>query len=99
AKPAGLDALLDAANKEGTVVVYGPPGTPYRQMLVNDFEKAYPAIKVDALFVAPTERMSRVSLERQAGKYLADLWISGTTPVVTDVKDAKYTTPLKDQLL
>ncbi|HLG73843.1 MAG TPA: extracellular solute-binding protein, partial [Chloroflexota bacterium] len=88
-----------AAKAEGTVVIYGPPGTGYRQMLVTDFEQTHPGIKVDAIFVPPTERMSRVSLERQAGRYLADLWISGTTPSVTDAKDAHFTQPLKPQLM
>jgi iron(III) transport system substrate-binding protein len=99
ARAAGLSTLESAAKQEGTIVIYGPPGTPYRQMLVTTFEQAYPGIKVDAIFVPPTERMSRVSLERQAGRYLADLWISGTTPSVTDAKDANFTQPLKPQLV
>jgi iron(III) transport system substrate-binding protein len=100
AKPGGEWAVLQAAAKqEGTVTIYGPPGTPYRQMLVSDFEQANPGIHVEAIFVSPADRMSRVTLERQAGKYLADLWVSGTTPSVTDAKDAHFTQPLEPQLL
>lgn len=93
------DQLVAAARGEGNVVIYGPPGTPYRQMMVDEFQKAYPGIEVNAVFISPADRLSRLSLERQAGQYLADLWISGTTPSVTDVKDDHFSVPLEPQLM
>ncbi len=98
-KPSEWDALVEAAKKEGSVTVYASQGAAYRQMDVLAFENAYPGMKVDAIFVASNERISRLSLERQAGKYLADLWISGTSDTVTTVKDAGYLQPLKPQLM
>ncbi len=98
AKPAGWDSLVDAAKKEGTVVIYAQPGTTYRNVIVAAFEKSYPSIKVDSVFVLPAERVSRLSLERQAGRYLADLWIGGTTDAVTTLKEGGMNVPLRPQL-
>jgi iron(III) transport system substrate-binding protein len=98
AKPAGWDSLVEAAKKEGTVVIYAQPGTTYRNVIVAAFEKSYPSIKVDSVFVLPAERVSRLSLERQAGRYLADLWIGGTTDAVTTLKEGRMNVPLRPQL-
>jgi ABC-type Fe3+ transport system substrate-binding protein len=97
--PAGWDALVAAARQEGRVVVYGPPGQEYRAALVEGFQRAYPGIAVEAIFVNPTERLSRLAAERAAGRYLADVWVGGTNPAVTEVKDAGYSVPLQPALL
>src|SRR5712692_5164267 len=98
-EPAGWDSLVEAANKEGTVVIYAQPGTTYRQAIVAAFEKSYPGIKADAVFVLPAERLSRLTLERQAGRYLADLWIGGTTDAVITLKEGGIDVPLRSQLV
>src|SRR5438552_5169730 len=98
-KPAGWDSLVEAANKEGTVVIYAQPGTTYRQAIVAASEKSYPGIKADAVFVLPAERLSRLTLERQAGRYLADLWIGGTTDAVITLKEGGIDVPLRPQLV
>jgi iron(III) transport system substrate-binding protein len=88
-----------AAKQEGKVVVYGPPGQEYRAALVDGFQRAYPGITVDAIFINPTERLSRLAAERVAGRYLADVWVGGTNPAVTDVKEAHYSVPLPPALV
>ena len=98
-KPSGWDQLVEAARKEGKVAVYGPPGVEYRAALVDGFQQAYPGITVDAIFINPTERLSRLAAERTAGRYLADLWVAGTNPAVTEVKQAGYSAPLKPALV
>jgi ABC-type Fe3+ transport system substrate-binding protein len=97
--PAGWDALVAAARQEGRVVVYGPPGQEYRAALVDGFQRAYPGMTVDAIFINPTERLSRLAAERAAGRYLADVWVGGTNPAVTEVKDGHYSAPLLPALL
>jgi ABC-type Fe3+ transport system substrate-binding protein len=88
-----------AARQEGAVVVYGPPGVEYRGALVDGFQRAYPGITVDAIFINPTDRLSRLAAERAAGRYLADVWVGGTNPAVTEVKDAHYSAPLLPALV
>ncbi len=99
AKPGDWDQLLAAARKEGAVSIYASQGSNYRKMDVEAFQQAIPGITADAIFVSSAERVSRLNLERQAGRYLADVWISGTSDTVTTVKDAHLTQPLKDQLV
>jgi len=97
AKPDDWNAIVEAAKKEGTVAVWGTPGTPYRQVLVTEFEKAYPGIKVDGLFIPPADRTSRLNLERQAGKYTVDVW-SSPGAQITDFKKNGTIVPLLSQL-
>src|SRR5262245_36055417 len=39
--------MVAAAEKEGTVVVYGAPGPQYRKVLVDTFQTAFPKIRVE----------------------------------------------------
>ena len=99
AKPAAFDDLVAAAKKEGALTVYGTPGTPYRTVEVSEFEKAYPGITVDGIFIPPNEAQSRINLERQAGKYLADVHVSPGGSQLIAYRDAKWLTPLQPQLM
>jgi hypothetical protein len=77
------EKAVAAARSEGTVTLYTPAGTQY-QAVYNDFEKTYPDIKVNAVAGWSNQLLPRLMAERRAGKYLADLWISGTTtPIIT----------------
>src|SRR5207253_1564858 len=64
AKPDGWAELVAAARQEGTVVVYGPPGAVYRQVIVDAFEAAYPDVNVEALFATGNDHFTRISTER-----------------------------------
>jgi iron(III) transport system substrate-binding protein len=99
AKPAGWDELVAAAQKEGNLTVYGTPGTPYRSVLVSEFEKAYPGIKVDGIFIPPNEGQSRIGLERQAGRYLADVIISPGGSQLQAYRGDGWIVPLSEQLV
>jgi iron(III) transport system substrate-binding protein len=99
AKPQGWDDLVAAAKKEGSLVVYGTPGTPYRTVEVTEFEKAFPGIKVDGTFIPPNEAQSKINLERQAGKFLADVHVSPGGSQLISYRDAKWLAPLQDQLI
>ncbi len=99
AKPAGWDQLVSDAKKEGTVSVYGPPGVEYRPVLIDAFQKAYPDIKVEFISGDSNERVSRLTTERAAGKYLADLLVDGTTNEVTVLKESKTIVDLKPALI
>lgn len=71
------------AKSEGQVMVYGAPGPQY-QGVYRDFQKAFPEIKVVSVEGWSTVLLPRILAERRAGKYLADVWISGTTtPIIT----------------
>ncbi|HLG72921.1 MAG TPA: extracellular solute-binding protein [Chloroflexota bacterium] len=94
AAAAGWDDLVAAAKKEGALSLYGTPGTPYRQVSVVEFEKAFPGIKVDGAFIPPTDQQSRLNLERQAGKYLADVTQAPGGSQLVAYREAKWMAPL-----
>src|SRR5581483_12094706 len=79
AKPDGWDALVTAARGEGTAVIYGAATTEALQVFAEDFARAYPDIKVEFTFAIGSDLVSRIVAERQAGRYIPDLLISGST--------------------
>jgi iron(III) transport system substrate-binding protein len=92
------DDLVAAAKKEGAVTVFGTPGTPYRQVEVTEFEKAYPGIKVDGVFLPPNDGQSRIQLEREAGKFTVDIHLTPGGSQLQTFRDAKWISPLEPQL-
>jgi iron(III) transport system substrate-binding protein len=97
--PPAWNSLLTAAQSEGRVVVYAPPGAEYRPAIIEAFERAHPGVKVDATFADINEQFSRLSAERTAGRYIADVWVSGTNPTVVTMKEGGMIAPLKPALL
>lgn len=87
-RPAGAQtdafaALVAAAKAEGSVIVDGPPLDPVRNALTADFQQAY-GIPVSYISSGGAQSAARVRAERAAGKYLLDVFISGSdTPLLT----------------
>jgi iron(III) transport system substrate-binding protein len=76
-------ALVAAAKAEGAVVVDGPPIDPVRTALSRGFEDAF-GIRVSYISSGSTQSGARVRAERAAGRYLLDVFISGSdTPTLT----------------
>ena len=83
AQAGAMTALVNAAKAEGGVVVDGPPIDATREALVTGFQKAY-GIPVTYISSGTSASGARVRSERAAGKYLLDVFISGSdTPVLT----------------
>ena len=78
-----LATLVTAAKAEGSVVVDGPPIDAVRDMLVAGFQKTY-GIPVSYISSGTAASGARVRAERAAGKFLLDVFISGSdTPTLT----------------
>ena len=73
------DALVAAAKKEGEVTMFqsGNPGR--RQWLMARWKKDFPDIKIDPTMLVGGAMLTRLKVEREAGKYLWDLSIGGPT--------------------
>ncbi|WP_051078326.1 ABC transporter substrate-binding protein [Leeia oryzae] len=95
--PASYQAVIDAANKEGKLVVYSTTDTALMQPLLKDFQKMYPAIKLEYNDVNSTELYNRYISETAAGGASADvLWSSAMdlqAKLVNDGYAMKYATP------
>ena len=71
-----MKSLIAAAKAEGTVSVDGPPIDTVRDMLTQDFQKAY-GITVSYVGTSGGASSARVRSERAAGKYLLDVLVAG----------------------
>jgi iron(III) transport system substrate-binding protein len=75
------EELVSAAEKEGRLVVMGPPVKAHRDTIMQ-FEKAFPKIKVEYTGATPDQFEARISAERAAGKFLWDTLLSGMSSTV-----------------
>jgi iron(III) transport system substrate-binding protein len=78
-----MASLVSAAKAEGSVIVDGPPIDTVRQALVGAFQSEY-GIPVSYISSGSSASGARVRAERAAGKYLLDVFVSGSdTPTLT----------------
>jgi iron(III) transport system substrate-binding protein len=85
---------LNAASKEGKVAVAGAPGKPYRDV-VGAFEKKFPNITLEYQGFTPADFVPRFYKERQANKFLWDIYFNGPTTFDVEAKKAGDLLPLR----
>lgn len=98
-KPPEWAKLVAAAKQEGTLTLYYPTGDRFYAALVTRFEKAFPEIKVESSFGIGAALLTRLQAERNAGRYLADIWINGSTVVLRGLKPQGGLVPLEPLLM
>lgn len=91
-------SLIEAAKKEGRIVVDGPPNNSVRKALTQGFEKRY-GIKVAYISSGRSKSGTRVRSERSAGKYLLDIFISGADTPIRVFKKSGWLTPVHTALV
>jgi iron(III) transport system substrate-binding protein len=95
--PADYAKLIDAAKKEGKVLVYSTTDAAAANPLVKDFEALYPGIKVEYSDLNSTELYNRFIAEAAANNGTADvLWSSAMdlqVKLVGDGQAATYASP------
>src|ERR1700742_1540893 len=75
------DAVVEAARKEGKVVVYDMAlGAPYFVAVLKSFETKY-GIPVESLDLRASELAERIRTEQSAGRFLGDVEIITTTMI------------------
>src|SRR4051812_14383965 len=75
--PAAYQQIIDAAKKEGKLVIYGATDSKATQPLVKDFNALYPGITVEYNDMNSTEVYNRFISEAAAGGNTADaVWSS-----------------------
>jgi iron(III) transport system substrate-binding protein len=83
-KPAGpaldqqWDELVQAARREGSLVVAGPPTPDVRTELPGAFKRRY-GIDIEYLGGRTGDLMTRLEAERAAGQYTVDMLITGAS--------------------
>jgi iron(III) transport system substrate-binding protein len=79
--------ILERAQKEGKVVVYGATEESIVKGIIAGFNKTHPTIKVDYLREVSTAILSKAMMEVNAGRWSWDILSVG--PGYNDVKQAK----------
>ena len=96
--PAQWNALVDAAKKEGKVVILAPPDTHVRQALPAAFKARY-GITVDYLGGRSSESAIKLRAEREAGVNTVDIALSGIQTMATIFYREKMLAPLRPELI
>lgn len=97
--PSEWEQVLTAAKKEARVVVMGPPGAEARQALTTGFQKSFPGIEVEYNGAAGAKTSPRIVAERNAGQFLVDLHVGGTTTMLESLIPARVLDPIRPALI
>jgi len=90
------DQTLQAARKEGRVVLN--VARRYDRIF-QEFQKKYPKIKVVTIGGRGSQIAERVMAERRAGKYLSDIYLSGSGMPYNVFYRRKALDPVKEALI
>ncbi len=90
--------VLAAAKKEGTVAVVGPEGSDRRDTLTLPFEKKY-GIKVEYFSGRGSSIGPKLSAERNAGVFLWDVYINGTSGALSLLLPSGMLDPMEPALI
>lgn len=71
--PADYQQVIDGAKKEGKVIIYSTTDTKAANSVIQDFEKAYPGVKVEYNDMNSTELYSRYLSEQASGSNSGDV--------------------------
>jgi iron(III) transport system substrate-binding protein len=93
--PASYQQLIDAAKKEGKLVVYGATDSKAVQPLVKDFNALYPGITVEYNDMNSTEVYNRFISEVAAGGDTADVLWSSAMDLQMKLAAGGYAMPYK----
>jgi iron(III) transport system substrate-binding protein len=80
-------------------VVYCPPGAAIEAALIGRFQKAFPEIRVESTLGVGGALLSKLAAERAGGRYLADVWINGSTVILRGLKPSGGLVPLDPYLI
>ena len=90
AQDADWQKLIDAAKKEGKVVIYTASiGSPFHKIVFKAFEAKY-GIKIELLEARASEVRERVRVEQAAGRFLGDLHHNGSTTTWLMTQDGNF---------
>ncbi len=92
------ERVLAVAKQEGKVAVVGAGGAEMRKALTEPFQKKY-GITVEFLGASGREIAPRIKTERDAGQYLWDVMVHGTTTGLESMVPAKALDPIEPALI
>lgn len=91
-------ALIEAARKEGKVVVAGSPDPVMRNEIIPKFKERY-GVNIEFLAGRSSEITARVKTERAAGIYSVDVFLAGPDTTAVTLYGEKLIDPLRPLLV
>ena len=92
------DAIVEAAKKEGKVVVAGSPDPVMRNEIIPKFTARF-GIPVEFIAGRSSQIVSRVETERASGIYSIDVYLAGPDTTANELYNDKMIDPLKPLLV
>ena len=77
------DKVVEAAKKEGRVVVSIPTSAELRKEFESGFQKAFPGIELELSVARGASNINKIVDEQNAGVRSIDLHVGGTTSIIT----------------
>ena len=93
------DKVLEAARKEGRVVVSIPTSAELRKEFEAGFSKVYPGIELELNVARGASNINKIVEEQSAGVRTIDLHIGGTTSIITGLLAANYLEPVLPSMI
>lgn len=90
-------AAEEAANREGSVVVWGPTSPDFQGPIQSAFSQAYPDIEIQFSQNTGNEALTRLKAEYGAGRYSVDVIIDGAS-TLTGLMQEDFLRPLEPVL-
>ena len=90
--------IVEAAKKEGKVVVAGSPDPVMRNDMIPKFKERY-GIPIEFIAGRSSEITARVKTERGSGIYSVDVYLAGPDTTATTLYGEKLIDPLKPLLI
>lgn len=92
------ESTIEAARKEGAVVIITGAANELRSALSKAFKDKY-GLNIEYITGRGTELINKIFTERRSGLYLSDLYLAGITSNVMQLKPSGALASIKDLLL
>jgi iron(III) transport system substrate-binding protein len=93
------ERTVEAAKKEGRVVVSIPTSAELRKEFESGFQKAFPSIELELSVARGASNINKIVEEQNAGVRTVDLHIGGTTSIVTGLLAQNHLDPVMPAML
>ncbi len=93
------DKVVEAAKKEGRVVVSIPTSAELRKEFESGFQKAFPAIELELSVASGASNINKIGEEQSAGVKGIDLHIGGTSSIITGLLAQNFLDPVMPALM
>ncbi|MEO6164820.1 MAG: extracellular solute-binding protein [Candidatus Binatia bacterium] len=93
------DKVVEAAKKEGRVVVSIPTSAELRKEFESGFQKAFPGIELELSVARGASNINKIVEEQNAGVHSIDLHVGGTTSIITGLLAQNLLEPVMAALI